>query len=353
MTSRYYNKNRKKGSSTGFRTLSKKVHRSARTTIKRNFNSLSRLRNIDSLLSREKSVRTTTLRDKARWEALFRTPSVLQNMLIRHPPTIGNLPVRLFVLSCHGCIDRTKIMTVPRRIAAFDLAEGDYRGHETSCILDPPLFNVMIGSNGANIGRFINAMMGGKHEDDPLHIIPQIGYRAPGDRMFNFDLEIREDDKDNFSATHGCWDITDTIASFDPKAFSFKSSVTGQYIDPNKRREITREDQPPHKEVLPVRELLRQKGGVYLGDIFYMLQQMHPSTVCFVFISTCANICDTEPTEAFRPLQPAAHTHFALDMSARGIPSSRPESYFGRRRETPLSNTVKNIITPLLRRGGN
>jgi len=296
----------------------------------RNFESLSKLRNIGSFLKRERVLKSTKLYERARWEALFRTPSALQTMLTRYPPTIGNLPARLFLLSCHGCINRTKIMRVPRRIAAFDLAEGDYRGHETMCILDAPLLDVMIGSQGVNIGKFFNAMMGGKHGDDPSHIIPQIGYRAPGDLMFNFNLGIQSSDSNNFSATHGCWDITDTVNSFDPKAFSYKSPDTDQYVDPNKRREITRYGAPPHEKVLPVRELLMRKGGAYISDVFDVLQQLHPSTVCFVFISTCANICNSEPKGVAIPLQPPARTHHAIDRSALGAPSALPESMFGR-----------------------
>jgi len=303
---------------------------STRPTHIRNFESLSILRNIGSPLKSEKALKSRKLYEKARWEALFRTPSALQTMLARDPHRIGNLPARLFLLSCHGCIDRKKIMRVPRHIAAFDLAEGDYRGYVSLCILDRQLFNVMIGSYGANIGNFFNAMMGGEHRDDPRHIIPQIGYRAPGDLMFDFNLEIRSSDSNNFSATHGCWDITDTVISFDPEAFSYKSPRTNQYVDPNKRREITRYGQPPHEVIPSVNRLLMREGGAYISDVFDKLQQLHPSTVCFVFISTCANICGPEPKGAAIPSQPSARTHHALDRSAIGVPSARPESMFGR-----------------------
>ena len=340
MTRKYYQSRKRSTHSHSSRASKRQPSRvskqlpSTRSAPIRNFESLSKLRNIGSFIKSERVLKSTKLYEKARWEALFRTPSALQTMLTRYPPNIGNLPARLFLLSCHGCIDRTKIMRVPRHIAAFDLAESDYRGYEQLCTLVHPLLDVMIGSGGANLGNFFNAMMGGEHGDDPRHIVPQIGYRAPGDLMFNFDLEIRRREKDDFNATHGCWDLTDTVTSFDPTVFSFKSPRTGLYVDPNKRREITRYGEPPHKNVSPVNKLLLREEGAYISDVFDVLQRIYPSTVCFVFICTCASLCDSEPEGVVIPRQPPAHTQYALDRSAIGVPSYRPKSMVGRRMGT-------------------
>ena len=258
-------------------------------------------------------------------DALFRTPGAIAAMVSSTPPRLGPLAVKLFLVSCHGSISRTRVFRVPDGIAAFDLAENEYRGLDTCSTLDQPLFDVMIGPNGSNIFSFFNAMLGGKHPPDPLKLIPQIGYRTPGDLMYDFKLSIYNDDEYDFNNAHGCWDITDTLPTFNPHDFTYrilddKSPKYGNYVDPNVRRQQTAPGAIPYKREGDIRDRMASDRGIYASEVCSILRRKYPNTACFIMISSCAGISRAERNTNVIPAQPPAHSHYALNLSAIGHP---------------------------------
>ena len=96
-------------------------------------------------------------------------------------------------------------------------------------------------------------MLGGKYTPDPTNsLIPQIGYRTPGELAFDIDLGMDETVKDNFDNSLGCWDITDAISTFNP--MDFTRYRKGTYIAPNKSRFIENPYAPPYKREIKIRK---------------------------------------------------------------------------------------------------
>jgi len=232
---------------------------------------------------------------------------------------------------------------MPPHIAAFDLAENEFRGRTVCTSLDQVMLDVMIGKNGKNLPMFFNAMLGGKGPPDPYSCLPQIGYRTPGQLTYDIRLSINDEEKD-FRDSHGCWDVTDAISTFSPTDFSyyekgvFINEEEGSYIDaeakfmdPVKRRHITQPGAPQYKPEVEVRDMLKRSGSKpLLSEVIHTIKSKYPNTVCFIIVSACVGIKLPERPINVIPEQPPAYTHYALQGRARGDPSSLPESLYGR-----------------------
>lgn len=265
-------------------------------------------------------------------DILFRSTEDITNMFSKLK--LGGMPVKLFIISCHGDMSRKDVFRMPPHMAVFDLAENEYRGHTTCSSLDQPLLELVVGENGRSLPGFFNAMLGGRGPPDPDTLIPQIAYRTPGQLAYNIRLSIKEDEKD-FRDALGCWDVTDAISTFNPTNFSyyekgaFLDEEDGTYIDakgkfmnPVERRRITYPGAPQYKSEVTIRNKMLKKGGVHLHKVLQTLETQYPNTVCFIIVSCCVGLDSPEiPGNSFPP-QPSAYTQYALQGEARGAPPS-------------------------------
>jgi len=266
-------------------------------------------------------------------DILFRSTEDITNMI--RTLTLGDMPVKLFIISCHGTMSRKDVFRMPPHMAAFDLAENEYRGHTTCSSLDQPLLELILGEDGRSVEGFFNAMLGGRNPPDPLELIPQIAYRTPGQLAYDIRLSIKEEEKD-FRDALGCWDVTDAISTFSPTDFSYSEKgafldmeegtyidAEGKFMDPAERRRITYPDAPQYKSEVEIRNKMRRKGGVHLREVLQSLETDYPNTVCFIIVSCCVGLSSPEvPGNSFPP-QPSAYTQYALRGQARGTPSSK------------------------------
>jgi hypothetical protein len=207
---------------------------------------------------------------------------------------------------------------MPSHAAVFDLAENEFRGHTTCVCIEEPLLHRMIGRCGVNLGSFFNAMLGGEYTPNPTSsLIKQIAYRTPGELAFDISLGLGEK-TDTIFNTLGCWDITNTISTFNPSDFTcYRKGVT---IGPNKSREITRPRDGIYWPEMKIKNKMARKQGVRLSEVLQILEKQYPETVCFVIVSCCMGIDSPELPNATYPEQPSAYTHYALQGSAQGDP---------------------------------
>jgi len=246
----------------------------------------------------------------------FRSTKDINNML--KTATLGSKPVKFFVISAHGSISRKDIFRMPRHAAVFDLAENEYRGHLACECIEQPLLDTMIGPNGKHLGRFFNAMLGGEYKPNPKNqFIPQIGYRTPGELAFDISLSLGDKTDDLFNAL-GCWDITHTISTFNPKNFSHYKD--GSFIGPNKSRITTNPRDGVYWPEYKIKDKMRREEGIRLSEVLRILEKEHPETVCFVIVSCCMGIDSPELPNTIYPEQPSAYTHYALQGDAIGNP---------------------------------
>ena len=251
----------------------------------------------------------------------FRSTEDINDML--ETGRLGGKPVKFFIISAHGTISRKRVFRMPPHMAAFDLAENEYRGHSTCSCLEQPMLDTMIGRNGTNRGSFFNAMLGGEYTPDPTSpFIPQIAYRTPGELAFDIKLDIVSE-PEGFQNALGCWDITDAIPTFNPNDFSRRRS-SGIYINPNRCRQILDPGARPYWPEVYIRCTMRRWWGTYLSSVIQKLESKYPDTVCFVIVSSCADLYSPELPNAEYPEQPAAYTHYALKGEAVGEPAADP-----------------------------
>ena len=247
----------------------------------------------------------------------FRSTEHITNML--DTAQLGGMPVKFFIISAHGSISRKNVFRMPPRMAVFDLAENEYRGRSVCECLEQPLLDTIIGRNGDHMGSFFNAMLGGEYEPNPTSsLIPQIGYRTPGDLAFDISLTIEEDDN-HFENTLGCWDITPTISTFNPTDFAHINNEKG-YITPNRAREIANPEDGLYWPEVDITHKMRRRKGLYLSEAIRIVERNYPETVCFIIVSTCMGIETPELPTTEYPEQPAAYTHYALKGEALGDP---------------------------------
>jgi len=233
--------------------------------------------------------------------------------------TLGTKPVKFFIISAHGSISRKEVFRMPPNMAAFDLAENEYRGRLTCTCVEEPLLHRMIGRKGANLGSFFNAMLGGEYTPNPTSsLIKQIAYRTPGELAFDISLSLGET-TDTIFNTLGCWDITNTISTFNPSDFSCYIEEGGT-IGPNTSRKITNPQGGIYLSELRIKMKLARRKGVYLSEVLQTLESQYPETVCFVIVSCCMGIDSPELPNTTYPEQPPAYTHYALQGSALGDP---------------------------------
>jgi len=261
----------------------------------------------------------------------FRTPKAINKMLKYTPYRLLNMPVKFFIISCHGSISRKKVFRMPPHMAAFDMAENEFRGCE---LVNPhddlSIFDTIIGVDGSNLGMFFNAMLGGESPPDPLGAIPQIGYRAPGDLMYDFYLSLSNSaGLKDFNKTHGCWDITDAISTFNPFDFTYYDRSEDRYIEPSVRRTktiLSYEKRnlvaPPYKPEDEIVTMLRRDTvNTHMSDVVHTLEEKYPNTVCFIILHCCAGIIDSELPTNIIPEQPPAISHWAFG-NAVGVPDT-------------------------------
>lgn len=233
---------------------------------------------------------------------------------------LGGKPVKCFIISAHGTISRKRVFRMPPHMAAFDLAENEYRGRLMCSCLNRPLFDTMIGRKGTNRGSFFNAMLGGEYTPNPTSpLIPQIAYRTPGELAFDINLSINDNEIEKFDDTLGCWDITDAISTFNP--MDFTRYVKGTYMAPNKSRHIENPHVPSYKREIKIRNRMRRRRGIYLSKVIQMVERKYPDTVCFFILSCCMALASPERFGAEYPEQPAAYTHYALKGEPIGDPA--------------------------------
>ena len=250
----------------------------------------------------------------------FRSTEHITNML--DTAQLGGMPVKFFIISAHGSISRKNVFRMPPRMAVFDLAENEYRGRSVCECLEQPLLDTIIGRNGDHMGSFFNAMLGGEYEPNPTSpMIPQIGYRTPGELAFDILLNIYEEEEENdfFEKALGCWDITPTISTFNPTDFTHLNGEKG-YITPNKAREIANLEDGIYWPETILSYRMRREKGLYLSEAIRELERKYPGTVCFVIVSCCMGINSPELPNTTYPEQPAAYTHYAVKGKALGDP---------------------------------
>ena len=191
----------------------------------------------------------------------FRSTEDINDMLATG--RLGGKPVKFFIISAHGFISRKRVFRMPPRMAAFDLGENEYRGRLVCSCLENPLLDTIIGHKGAHRSSFFNAMLGGEYTPDPASpLIPQIGYRTPGELAFDIKLDIAKESKD-FQNALGCWDITDAISTFNPMDFTRRRS-NGIYINPNRCRQILEPGAQPYWPEVEIRKMMRSIEGTCL-----------------------------------------------------------------------------------------
>ena len=246
----------------------------------------------------------------------FRSTKDINRMLATGK--LGGKPVKFFIISAHGNISRQKVFRMPSRTAVFDVGENEYRGRLLCSCRTQPLFNTIIGRRGTHMGSFFNAMLGGEYTPDPTSpLIQQIGYRTPGELAFDISLGIVNDVKNNFEYSLGCWDITNTIPTFNP--MDFTRYRKGIYMPPNKSRFMENPYVPLYKPEINIRNRMRRKG-MYLSKVIQKLERKYPDTVCFISVSCCMGLTSPERLGTEYPEQPSAYTHYALKGEALGEP---------------------------------
>jgi hypothetical protein len=209
---------------------------------------------------------------------------------------------------------------MPPNMAAFDLGENEYRGRLMCSCLGPSMFNTMIGRKGTHIGSFFNAMLGGEYTPEPTSpLIPQIGYRTPGELAFDILLSIDDSVEDNFDNILGCWDITDAISTFNP--MDFARYRKGVYISPNRSRFIENPYAPRYKREVNIMNKMDRNNGIYLSKVIQKLERKYPDTVCFISVACCMGLESPERVGTEYPEQPSAYTHYALKGEALGEPA--------------------------------
>jgi hypothetical protein len=233
---------------------------------------------------------------------------------------LGDNPAKFFIISAHGSISRKRVFRMPPRMAAFDLAENEYRGRIVCECSEQPLLDTMIGRNGTHIGSFFNAMLGGEYTPNPASpFIPQIGYRTPGELAFDISLSIEDNAKHKFDDTLGCWDITDAIPTFNPMDFSRHIQET--YVAPNKSRHVENPRFPSYKREIKIRNRMRSNEGIYLSEVIQIIENKYPTSACFIIVLCCVSPDSPERLGTEYPEQPAAYTHYALKGEALGEPA--------------------------------
>jgi hypothetical protein len=249
----------------------------------------------------------------------FRSTKDIQSML--KTGTLGSKPVKFFIVSAHGSISRKDVFRMPPRMAAFDLGENEHRGRLACVCIETPLLDTIIGHNGKHMGSFFNAVLGGEYTPDPTNeFIPQIGYRTPGELAFDISLTIHDDDDNkHLENTLGCWDITHTISTFNPKNFSHYKDES--FIGPNRSRKITNPRDGIYCPEMKIKNKMRREEGIRLSEILQILESKYPETVCFVIVSCCMGIDSPELPNTTYPEQPSAYTHYALKGGAIGDPA--------------------------------
>ena len=248
----------------------------------------------------------------------FRSTEDIHSMLTTGK--LGDNPVKFFIISAHGSISRKRVFRMPPRMAAFDLAENEYRGRMVCECSEQPLLDTMIGRNGTHIGSFFNAMLGGEYTPNPASpFIPQIGYRTPGELAFDISLSIEDNVENKFDNTLGCWDITDAISTFNP--MDFARHIQETYMAPNKSRHVENPRFPSYKREIKIRNRMRSNEGIYLSEVIQIIESKYPDTVCFIMLLCCVSPDSPERLGTEYPEQPAAYTHYALKGEALGEPA--------------------------------
>lgn len=266
------------------------------------------------------------LQAKKEQDALFRSPSMLWAMTSTKPSLLGGKSVRYFLVNCHGGIRRKEIVRVPHNMAAFDLAENECRGARIDSSIIPTYLNVMIGKNGINLPFFMQAMVGGRGpRDDPGNMVSHIAYRSPGDIMYDVDLGFSEEE----DSTLGCWELTNNIEfdmNFDPSDF--------KDFDPAGHHTMQSRHQYLHTKynsIDEINELLTSESGTYMSTIFSELKKICKSDIFFVFLISCVSLmAENKMKRDELPSQPAAMSHYAMDYTAKGVPSGIKSSMKGR-----------------------
>ena len=247
----------------------------------------------------------------------FRSTKDIHKMLVTG--TLGSMPAKFFIVSAHGSISRDKVFRMPPRMAAFDLGENEYRGRLTCECLEQRLLDTIIGRKGTHIGSFFNAMLGGEYTPDPTSpLIPQIGYRTPGELAFDISLGMDETDEDNFDNALGCWDITNAISTFNP--MDFTRWYKGVFMAPNKSRHIETPRFPSYKREIKIRNRIKREEGIYLSEVIQILERKYPTSACFIILSCCMGPHLPEQLGTEYPEQPSAYTHYALKGKPLGNP---------------------------------
>ena len=248
----------------------------------------------------------------------FRSTEDINSMLVTGK--LGDKPVKFFIISTHGLISRKKVFRMPPNMAAFDLGENEYRGRLMCSCLNRPLFDTIIGRCGTHIGSFFNAMLGGEYTPNPTsRLIPQIGYRTPGELAFDILLSIEDNLKGGLDDTLGCWDITDAISTFNP--MDFTRWCEGRFIAPNSSRFIENPYAPPYKREVNIMNKMDENNGFYLSKVIQKLERKYPDTVCFISVACCMGLESPERVGTEYPEQPSAYTHYALKGEAIGEPT--------------------------------
>ena len=248
----------------------------------------------------------------------FRSTEDINSMLTTGK--LGDNPVKFFIISAHGFISRKKVFRMPPRMAAFDLGENEYRGRLVCSCLENPLLDTIIGHKGVHRSSFFNAMMGGEYTPNPASpLIPQIGYRTPGELAFDIKLEI-ETESEGFQNALGCWDITDAISTFNPMDFTRRRS-NGMYINPNRCRQILKPGATPYWPEVEIRKMMRSIEGTSLSRVIRKLENKYPTSACFIILSCCMGLDSPERLGTEYPEQPSAYTHYALKGEAVGEPA--------------------------------
>ena len=246
----------------------------------------------------------------------FRSTKDINRMLATGK--LGGKPVKFFIISAHGTISRQKVFRMPSRTAVFDVGENEYRGRLMCSCIGQPLLNTMIGRCGTNIDSFFNAMLGGEYTPDPTSsLIPQIGYRTPGELAFDILLSIEDNVKGSLDDTLGCWDITDAFSTFNP--MDFARYRKGTYIAPNESRFIENPYASLYKREINIKNRMRRKG-MYLSKVIQKLERKYPDTVCFISVACCMGLESPERFGTEYPEQPSAYTHYALKGETLGDP---------------------------------
>ena len=248
----------------------------------------------------------------------FRSTEDINSMLVTGK--LGDKPVKFFIISTHGLISRKKVFRMPPNMAAFDLGENEYRGRLMCSCLNRPLFDTIIGRKGTNMSSFFNAMLGGEYTPNPTsRLIPQIGYRTPGELAFDILLSIEDNLKGGLDDTLGCWDITDAISTFNP--MDFARWRKGSFIAPNSSRFIENPYAPPYKREVNIMNKMDKNSGFYLSKVIQKLERKYPDTVCFISVACCMGLESPERVGTEYPEQPSAYTHYALKGEAIGEPA--------------------------------